>query len=379
MLKKVNMEFEKIQKNLQKQLAKVSHVIIKLGTNTIAPHIEDSSLSFFKNLSKQIKLMQEQNKKVIVVSSGAVGLGKKQMSSSLNTNKQFSLSEKQAFASLGQSQLIDIYRNGFSSLSILPAQILVSRLDFSRQTRYRNLKQTLDQLLQWQAVPIVNENDAVATHGLKLGDNDTLSALITAMYPSALLIILTTVDGFYFNKKKIDIIEQIMPEHFEAAGKPLPGGIGGMRTKIRSAKKILFSGQLMNICSGDEPDILQQILMGKKVGTWFYRATQDRPNSKKRWLLHSEFSKGILIVDEGAKLALVNSNASLLAVGIVSFSGDFKKGDVVEVQDTEKNILGTGSISYDSNDLKEKLHNPNGQKGYIVVHRDNFLRKSDFF
>lgn len=367
------MEFEKVQTNLQKQLALVSHVIIKLGTNTIAPHIEDGSLGFFKSLAKQIKLIQQQNKKVIVVSSGAVGLGKKQMDFFLKESKQFSLSEKQALASLGQSQLIDIYRNGFSSFSILPAQILVTRLDFSRQTRYRNLKQTLDQLLQWQTVPIINENDAVATHGLKLGDNDTLSALITAMYPSALLIILTTVDGFYFNKKKMDIVNQIASQHFKAAGKPLSGGIGGMRTKIRAARKILFSGQLMNICSGDNPNILQDVLLGKRVGTWFYSITDERPNIKKRWLLHNEFPKGVLVVDEGAKLALINSKASLLAVGVVSFSGNFKKGDIVEVQDNQNTILGKGSVSCDSISLEQALSNQNLLRGYLVVHRDNFL------
>lgn len=373
-------DFLSLQKHLQGDLEQTTHVIIKLGTNTIAPHI--NSLDFFTALAEQIKLLQEQNKKVLIVSSGAVGLGKKLMFSEnsakektdFNPSRQFSLTEKQAFASLGQSQLIDIYRKGFAPLGLLPAQILVSAFDFNYNEPYRNLKNTLDQLLNWNAVPIINENDALATYGLKVGDNDTLSALITSMYQKSILILLTTIDGFYMDNQKIDVISELTTQHYNAAGSPSQGGIGGMRTKLHAGKRLLVSGQIMNISSGENPKIIQNIMRGEKIGTWFYALNMPtKLSGKKRWLLHNNHPQGTLTIDDGAKDALINCNASLLAVGIISAQGNFNKGDLIAVQDKQTAVFAKGIISCDSFTLQKILAEKDFTRGEEIVHRDNFV------
>lgn len=369
------MLFSQMQKTLREDITRSSHVIIKLGTNTIAPHIHDASLEFFYELAAQIKGIQDSSKKVLLVSSGAVGLGKRLILESEKEtlkNKQFSLTERQAFASLGQSRLMELYRCGFAEYSLLPAQILVSGFDFFHKEHYKNLKRTIDRLLLWQAVPIINENDAIATYGLKLGDNDTLAALIAAMYPQSLLILLTTIDGFYMNGQKMDLLSEITSEHMKAAGSPSAGGIGGMRTKIRAAKKILQSGQIMNICSGQSPQIIASILQGNNEGTWFYNAS-TKANAKRRWILHNNRVQGSLQVDAGAREALLKKNASLLGVGILSFQGKFAKGDVVEIKDSSGQKFAKGIIACDWKTLQKSLQAGSFAKGDEIVHRDNCI------
>ena len=182
------------------------------------------------------------------------------------------MSEKQALASLGQSLLIDSYRNAFAKEKLAAAQILVTRTDFENKLHRQNLKATLNQLLDWGAVPVINENDAIANEEIKVGDNDNLSADIALLYPKSLLVLLTTVDAFYRDGKAVPHIAKISADVKKHAGDALEGGggTGGMITKLQAGDKILNAGQIMNIAPGKNMKIVRRLMAGEAVGTWFY-------------------------------------------------------------------------------------------------------------
>ncbi|MDH5720775.1 MAG: glutamate 5-kinase [Spirochaetia bacterium] len=369
------MTYSAAEKDLKEALKKIRFLVIKIGTNIIRKHIENKNNSFFEELAKICAKLIKEQIHPIIVSSGAVGLGKDLMKESgmkSNTNfKNISISEKQAFASLGQSLLIDIYRDAFGKNGIPAAQILVSKEDFQNKKHYQNLKRTLDTLIQWNSIPVINENDAVATDELKVGDNDTLSELITGMYPDTLLIMLTSIDGFYMNNQKVSMLSEIASEELKNALGPKDGGIGGMRTKLKSAAKIMLSGQIMNICSGDNADIVEKIISGEEIGTWFFNsASRNSLSAKKRWILHNRHLTGSIYIDEGAKDALIKSSASLLIVGVQHFEGDFEKGDIVNIYCNEKRVA-KGIASMSGKELLLKKEKPS--KGAEIIHRDNLI------
>ncbi len=365
--------FREITPHIKKYIKESKYVIIKLGTNLLTPIIEDKENIFFENLIKNIAQIISQGKNVLIVSSGAIGFGrlvlknKTKIKKMLHLEKYAHLVQKQAMASLGQSSLINMYKKKFDQFNICTAQILVSALDFKTKEHYKNLKKCIDQLCEWGIVPIINENDAVSTEELKVGDNDTLAAFTASMYSNSFLILLTTVDGFYMNQKKIPLIEQINSSEMKHAGKPLLGGIGGMKTKLEVAKKIMRSGQLMNISNGNAPNILYEIMNAQETGTWFFQESLNKSlGSKKRWLLHNFHSAGKLKIDEGAKEALLNSG-SLLGVGIKKIEGDFLKNDIVLIEDQDSNIFAKGIVSLNSKSLKDK------KQGVEVIHQDNLV------
>jgi len=368
------MKFTAIQASLHEALKKIKYIVIKIGTNTIKSHIENNNYAFFDDLSRISENLMKQNIHPIIVSSGAVGLGKNLMKEKLQSSfKKFSLVEKQALASLGQSLLIDIYREAFGKNQIPVSQILVSKEDFQNKKHYQNLKRTLDQLLKWNSVPVINENDAVATDELKVGDNDTLSELITGMYPNTLLIMMTSIDGFYMNSKKVSVLSKVSSKELNYAEGPNEGGIGGMKTKLKSASKILLSGQIMNICSGEDAGILEKILSAEECGTWFFNAlSKNSLSAKKRWLLHNRHNSGIIHIDKGAKDALHKNTASLLIVGIKNFEGHFEKGDIVSIYYNQKRI-GKGITSFAGSELAMLIAEKDKKKGVEFIHRDNLI------
>ena len=374
--------FKEAQPMIKKYIQESQYVIIKLGTNLLTPFIQyiplnkiNEEQNFFLKLAERVKKIQDSKKNVIIVSSGAVGFGKAMLLKNSNYIKKISLNaqtpiiQKQAFASLGQSLLMDIYRNEFKKMELVTAQILVSGSNFRDRTSYKNLKNTIDQLLTWKVIPIINENDSVAIEELSLGDNDTLASSIAGMYPQSILTLLTTIDGFYIDQKRQTIIKKITSKEMKQAGQPLPGGVGGMKTKLYAAKKIMRSGQLMNISSGSSLNTLDQIMNGEDVGTWFFsHSPKNSLKSIKRWLLHNQHSMGCLEVDEGAEKA-ISESASLLAVGLKNVEGNFFSGDIVFVKNEESQIFAKGVTSLSSKDLKS-LKDP---KGVEIIHRDKLL------
>lgn len=363
-----------MEKNFLEMLNKVTHVVIKLGTNVLTPHISTGDdESYFHKLADEVEKILKTGRHVTIVSSGAVGLGRKEAKRRSLPDSE-SLRAKQALASIGQSWLIDIYREAFGRINIPVAQILVARDDFRNREHYQNLRNTIATLHSWGCIPIVNENDAVAVQELRLGDNDTLSAQFAGMYPHSLLIILTSVDGFYIENQRIESVTKLEERHFTAAMGPDKGGIGGMRTKLRSARLMIASGQMMNICSGAAPGIISEILQGKHLGTWFYPAALHNPlSARKRWMLHNKFTSGTIEVDDGARRALVEKSASLLPVGIRSVQGDFRKGDLLMISSEAGKNFARGISSYDSRQLAEILLNKEHYHGKEIIHRDNLV------
>ena len=375
------MSYERIEEQLKTSLSKCTHVVIKLGTGVLNPHIEKTDFSFFKKLADEVKQLQISGKKVLIVSSGAVGFGKKIRRKQISISKNITTTEasesmgnsivdKQAYAAIGQSFLINTYREYLDQVGLDAAQILLSMSDFKNRHHFQNLKQTLDQLLDWGSIPVINENDTVSIDE-KFGDNDTISALIAGMYLQSCLIILTTIDGFYMDNKKVDIIQDVESSHLKAAGGASLGGIGGMRTKLYAARKIIQSGQIMNIAPGKDPGIIRQIVLGENIGTWFIPVSLEPVGAKKRWLMHYRHSRGELCIDDGARHALVFSGASLLAVGLKKFDGKFEKGDVVTIIDSNDEVLGLGTVSVSSDHLARLISSDSEKKGVEVVHRDN--------
>lgn len=375
------MSFERIEDQLKNTLERCTHVVIKLGTGVLNPHIETTDFAFFKTLAEEVKQLQSGGKKILIVSSGAVGFGKKirrkQIALSKNISIEMaaetmgnSLVDKQAYAAIGQSFLINTYREYLDQVGLDAAQILLSMSDFKNRHHFQNLKQTLDQLLEWGSVPVINENDTVSIDE-KFGDNDTISALIAGMYQQSCLVILTTIDGFYMDNQKVDIVQDVDAAHLNAAGGASAGGIGGMRTKLYAARKIIQSGQIMNIASGKDPAILRAIMRGDKTGTWFIPVSLESVGAKKRWLMHYRHSRGELFIDDGARQALVFGGGSLLAVGMKKFTGDFNKGDVISLCSMDGEVIGHGTVSVSSEYLTQLISGSSEKKGVEVVHRDN--------
>ena len=371
------MSFAQEQQEIQKIIERVDHVVIKLGTGILTPHIRDNDLNFFSELAREVKALRERGKNVLIVSSGAVGYGKKIMGLETDRPGGYSKAEKQAFASLGQTLLIENYRKALRPFGLEAAQILVSMLDFKSPEHFQHLKTTLDQLLKWRGVPVINENDAVTD--LKFGDNDTLSALICGMYPESCLILLTTVDGFYKNDQKVDLLRSVTPKDMEAAGEAAAGGSGGMKTKLEAARKIIQSGQLMNIASGEHPAVISSIMAGEKAGTWFLGGEKGNLSARKRWLLHNRHIQGRVRIDEGAKSALRKTAASLLLVGIKELvpyrnaAPFFNRGDVVEMVDEKEQVIGRGIASLGSEEISAFLLSNEKPRGKEAVHRDNLV------
>ncbi len=395
-------DFAEAAGELKRAISETSTVVVKLGTGVLTPHIEKNDLNYFIKLAGEIDKIRRQGKRVIVVSSGAVGFGRRILARQFETqtaggeavdkaqqkNKKSGrepLAEKQALASLGQTLLIETYRKTFEEFRLEVAQILVSILDFQSRSHFQHLKNTLDQLMSWGAVPVINENDAVAVEGLKFGDNDTLSALIAGMYPQSMLLILTTVDGYYHQGERVDLLGKVEAEHLKSAGKPAEGGMGGMKTKLIAARKILMAGQFMNIAAGEDPANLARAMAGENIGTWFFAPSGGKINAKKRWLLHNRHVSGKLTIDAGALEALKKTPASLLTVGVLQVEGKFTPGDVVEIVDSKGVRVGRGIASIGSSFISSVVAEAGSgtgttrgeRRGQEAVHRDNLILLED--
>lgn len=262
-----------MSRTLENRIAGATHVVLKFGTGVLTEHIQKGSTRFFRQVARECRWLQQQGKRVIIVSSGAVGFGREVLKERRGLAlPNASVAEKQALASLGQSLLIDTYRTTFAKEKLAAAQILLTRTDFENKRHLQNLKATLNQLLDWGTVPVINENDAIANEEIKVGDNDNLSADIALLYPKSLLVLLTTIDGFYRAADRVPHIGRVTAEIRRHAGNAAAGGTGGMVTKLQAAEKILHADQLMVIAAGKHIRIVRKILAAGDTGTWVYNA-----------------------------------------------------------------------------------------------------------
>jgi len=342
-------------------------IVIKIGTNLLTEKLCGLKTEMIRNIAEQIAELKKKGNEILIVTSGAIGAG----CTELNIKKSRELETRQALAAVGQSAVMGAYRDSFAKYNIQVAQILLTYDDFSNRKRYLNLRKAIEKLLSLDVIPIINENDPISVDeiGATFGDNDKLSALVASKVNADLLIMLSDIDGLYDKNPKtnkdaklIKRVDNITKEIEKAAGKSGSiFSIGGMITKIKAAKIAIDSGCNIVICNGKKESVLEKAISGEE-GTLF--VSSKRLTNRERWIKFSK-EKGIIKVDDGAEKALRN-NSSLLAAGIKDISGDFKKGDVVKV-----NELAKGIADYSSEDLA-KLK---GQKGKVVIKSENIVFK----
>ncbi|MBA4602499.1 glutamate 5-kinase [Thermoactinomyces mirandus] len=352
-------------------------IVVKVGSSSLTEQNGTLSEKKTEAIVRQISQLRQLGIEVILVSSGAVAAGMERLGL---TPGCVTIPEKQAAAAVGQGALIDTYQKYFQQQGMSVGQLLLTRLDLEDRKRFIHIRNTLETLIKKEVIPIVNENDTVAVDEIRVGDNDTLSSLVAIVAEANLLIMLTDIDGLYTEDprkdpraKKIDEVHAITPELEKIAGdRGSIVGTGGMRTKLIAAKIAVRSGMEVVIASSNEPEILRKILQGKKAGTHFF--PQSRLPSKKSWLAFSTRAEGKIIIDQGAKEALVRRHGSLLLGGIIDVSGTFLEGAIVEISDPFGYMIGKGMTSFSSSDLhlllERRAWDSGHEKIHEVVHRD---------
>lgn len=336
-------------------------LVIKIGSSLFS--YEDSLSELCREIAKITKY-----KDIVLVSSGAIFYGMKLLGLKMRPKK---LNLLQATAAVGQNELMNFYRQYFKEEGLNCAQILLTWDDFNQRSRYINAKNTILSLLKMKIIPIINENDTVSTEEIKFGDNDRLSSLVANMIDADLLIILSDVEGFLDEKRKvIRIVENISPSLEKLAkSTSKSSSVGGMISKLEAAKIAVNSGIHCIIADGRKKDILNKVIESPfETGTIFL-PKEKKLVARKRWIAFGAKLKGKIFVDEGAKLALLNKK-SLLAVGVVAIEGEFKKGEIVGVYDTYNKEFARGKVELEAKDL-EKIKGSRFSKE--VIHQDNLV------
>ena len=415
----------------QKVLREAKRVVVKLGTAVLMREEGGVALSRFYSFVEGIADLIKNGKEVLLVTSGAVGLGVKR----LNLEKRpKELPMKQACAAVGQGLLMSMYADAFEKLGITTAQILLTEDDFSNRNRYLNLRSTISELVRLKVLPIINENDTVSTIELEaisanparkvnFGDNDKLSALVASKMDAEVLLILTDVEGLYTADPRVDanatllplvpdVLELIAedtkakieeaaesPEGKNADGKktdkksadrksekkPAGSGVGrgGIKTKLEAAKVSTQAGCACIIAGGKNPAVISRLFSGEELGTLFL--PKKAMGGKLRWIAYATTVNASIVVNDGAKDALVKRKASLLGAGITVVNGAFKRGDVVSITDEQGKEFARGIVNYNSDETRllsgkksEEIDNVVQDRNYdAVITRDNiaFLAK----
>ena len=370
---------------IMKYLKKYKRIVIKIGSSILVNEEKNKiKINWLNSLCKDIHMLQNQGKEIAIVSSGAIALGKKK----LNLNKKLiKLEDKQAAAAIGQIELINNWQKALKKYKTKGAQLLLTLNDSEERRRYLNARNTINSLLNKNVIPIVNENDTVATEEIRFGDNDRLAARVAQMMSAELLIILSETDGIYEknpklnqNVKKIITIKSINKKIESVATNETSNlGSGGMKTKIWAAKICMSSGCSMVVASGLEQNALQKI--NKQNSSWFLALKNPR-SARKQWIVNHLNTVGEIKIDDGAVKA-IRKNKSLLPAGIIKIKGNFSRGDAVEICDKHGKKIAIGLSSYDNNDILKimgkKSHKIKEILGYSgrdeCVHKDDLVIK----
>ncbi|GMT43158.1 MAG: glutamate 5-kinase [bacterium] len=375
-----------IKKRLE-LLGSIKRVVMKIGSGVISsPTGEELSHSAIKRLVNDIcELERDGRFEVIVVSSGAVMSGAGHLGQKI---AHLSIPMKQAASAVGQVSLMNLYGGFFRERKRKVAQILLTRDDVSNRRRYLNLRNTITTLMGLGITPIINENDSAAVHEIKLGDNDTLAAMVTALAGADLLLILSDVEGFYTadpatnpSAELIGEVTHINDGILEMAGESSSSsGVGGMRSKVLAARTASKYGVPTWIIGGKTEGSIPSALRHGKGGTFFHPAN-TKMKQRKHWIAHLLKPKGKITVDDGAKTALVEKGKSLLPSGVVSVSGGFESGDAVSLLNGGKREFARGLVNYHAFELKRikgkkssEIEKILGYKTYDeIIHRDDMV------
>jgi len=362
---------------LKSSKADFKRIAIKVGSNVITQ--PDGSLNDGRILRivEDVAILYKQGIEVVLISSGAVAAGRSEVTPSKKTNI---VAAKQIWAAIGQVKLMSSYQFLFGKYGIHAGQLLATKESFRDRIHYLNMKNCISAMLENKVLPIVNENDTVSINELMFTDNDELSGLISSMMDCKSLIILSNVDGVYTGipgKEGTELIKEI-DEESEDLNKYISTvmsgfGRGGMLTKCNIARKIASHGIDVFIANGTRNSIISDIVTGKNVPFTHFIASRRKETGVKKWLSHSDtFAKGAVVINEGAKEALVHDKAtSLLMIGITAVNGFFKSGDIVRIVDVDGNNLGLGKAQYDSEkaeqNIGKKLSKPFIHYDYMVI------------
>ncbi len=363
-------------------------VVVKIGSNVLTEN-NGLNVKVIRSITRQICRLIDNGRDIILVSSGAMASGVKKIGLPRRPDE---LPKRQAVAAVGQPGLITAYEKAFGRHHKKVAQILLTSEDLSNRKRYLNARNTMNTLLSWQVVPIINENDTVSVEEIQFGDNDNLAAMITLLMDADILINLTDIEGLFDKDPRIHQDATLIPivttitKNTEQYASEIAGalGTGGMMSKIKAAKKVNSAGVPMVIAKGDTPNILAKIFSDNARGT-FFMPRKEKLTSRKCWIAFSLKPYGTIKIDDGAAEAILKNGKSLLPSGIIAVEADFNIGAPVEFKNRKNETLGIGFANYSATDIRKimglkskQIKAVLGHKSYDeVIHRDNLVITCD--
>ncbi|MDE2600500.1 MAG: glutamate 5-kinase [Rhodocyclaceae bacterium] len=369
---------------MRKQISNSRRLVVKVGSALVTDNGAGLSQQFITDLAAQMAALREQGKEVLLVTSGAIAAGMQRLGWS---RRPSAMHELQSAAAVGQMGLATAYESAFAKHGINTAQILLTHEDLADRTRYLNARSTLQGLLEFKVIPVINENDTVITDEIKFGDNDTLGALVANLIEADALIILTDQQGLYSadprsNPDAVFIHEgKAEDKQYESMAGGAGTGIskGGMITKIKAAQRAARSGTHTLIASGREADVLPRLIQGEQLGTLLY-ATSSPLAARKQWLADHLQLAGSVTLDTGAVNAL-QSGKSLLPVGVKQVSGEFGRGAAIACRDINGREVARGLANYSASESRRIAGHPSNEietlLGYVdeevLIHRDNLV------
>jgi glutamate 5-kinase len=369
---------------MRAQIAQSRRLVVKVGSALVTNNGAGLALDFIADCARQISVLRESGREVLLVSSGAIAAGMQRLGW---TTRPHAMHDLQAAAAVGQMGLAQAYETTFAEHGLKTAQILLTHEDLADRKRYLNARSTLQALLGYRVVPIINENDTVVTDEIKFGDNDTLGALVANLVEADVLIILTDQKGLYTADPRRDPAATLITEgraddrRYEAMAGGTGSGIskGGMITKVRAAQRAARSGAHTMIVSGREESALLRATLGEMIGTLLY-ATECPLTARKQWLADHLQLAGSLLLDDGAVNAL-RGGRSLLAVGVKAIDGEFERGAVVACRGLDGREVARGLINYSSSETRRIAGHATAEiellLGYLdeeeLIHRDNLV------
>jgi glutamate 5-kinase len=358
-------------------------VVAKLGSSIVAAEDGELRTEVLDRVCSQVAELEKSGEKVVMVTSGAIARGMRLLELG---QRPAAMDELQAASAVGQGDLFRAYEQRLADHGVRSAQVLLTASDIAARTNYLNARQTLRRLLDWEVVPVVNENDTTATDEITFGDNDFLSAQVAILLDARLLVLLTDIEGLHTADPRQDssakLVEEVPDfaqlEQYEIGDRTSPFGLGGMRSKAAAAEMASESGIEAVICDGTATGTLSRAAAGEKVGTRF-APKPTKTSSFKLWLRYGKPARGQLVVDEGAAKVLREKGSSLLPVGITTVEGSFEAGDAVEVV-VDGEVVGKGISNYSAEEMQRIQGLKSAQVRELMphaaeeaVHRDYFV------
>jgi len=370
---------------MQSILKQSRRIVIKVGSSLVTNQGQGLDHTTLTCLAEQIAKLKQAKKEVVLVSSGAIAEGMQRLSWKKRPHALYKL---QAAAAVGQMGLIQAYESCFRNYELQTAQLLLTHEDLSNRKRYLNARSTLTTLLRMNVVPIINENDSIATEEIRFGDNDTLAALVTNLIEADVLVILTDQAGLFTADPRIDAQAKLLNEamvedpaiELMASNVGSIIGRGGMLTKISAAKRAARSGAHTVIASGHEANVLVRLIQGEAIGTQLMTKTL-KVTARKQWLANHLQTHGKITLDEGAVKALTVEGKSLLPIGVTNATGNFERGEMVNCIDLEGREIARGLVNYSAMETQKILRCPSSEiesiLGYVdeleLIHRNNLV------